>query len=135
MLHCTDIAVRQRSEALRQLDVLATAAKRRTFTPEEKARLVAESFASGDSVCAVARRHRLSTSQLYAWRKIARRRRDGSPHQPAPAPERAVLEPASNASSRCATQIEIAIGSAIVRVPHGIDPATLKLVLDTLREG
>jgi transposase len=48
------------------------AERRRRWTAEQKARIVAESFGSGEPVSWVARRHELSTSQLFAWRKAAR---------------------------------------------------------------
>lgn len=46
--------------------------RRRRWTPEQKAAIVAESFSDADSVCAVARRHGIVPSQLFAWRKMAR---------------------------------------------------------------
>lgn len=134
MSDCRDIAVLPRSESLRRLDVFTPITKRRTFTPEEKARLVAESFASGDSVCAVARRHRISASQLFAWRKNARRGGEISPHGGATIVDRADIAGRTCPRGEPTAHIEIAIGSAVVRVPHGIDRATLKLVLDALRE-
>jgi hypothetical protein len=64
------------------LDAPPASSKRRSFSAEEKARIVAESFESGQSVCAVARRYQLTASQLFAWRKRARLQRkwlDGNP--------------------------------------------------------
>jgi len=52
--------------------------KRRVFSADEKARIVSESFESGQSVCSVARRYRLRASQLFAWRKFARLGREKS---------------------------------------------------------
>jgi transposase len=53
------------TEPVRRLEVF-TGAGRRTWRDEDKARIVAEIAASGDSVCAVARRHGLSPQQLLA---------------------------------------------------------------------
>ena len=39
---------------------------------KDKARIVAEIATSGDSVCAVARRHGLSPQQLFGWRRQLR---------------------------------------------------------------
>lgn len=58
--------------------------RRRRWTPEQKAAIVAESFSDAASVCAVARRHGLVPSQLFAWRKMAR----------SPAPQAAGFVPA-----------------------------------------
>lgn len=43
-------------------------ARRRKWTPEEKAALLAEVEAEGGSVSAVARRHGISNSLIYNWR-------------------------------------------------------------------
>lgn len=110
--------------------------KRRTFSEEDKARIVAESFASGDSVCAVARRHRLSASQLFAWRKnarIGRGTRGPLTCETSPARRDSSRGGVADDADEMLTAIEIAIGAAVIRVPQGADPATLKLVLEALR--
>jgi transposase len=53
------------------LEVIETGARRR-WTLEEKQRIVAESFSAPRVVSATARRHGLSTSQLFNWRRQAR---------------------------------------------------------------
>jgi transposase len=114
-------------EPLRRFEAYPRPQKRRTFTPEEKARLVAESFASSESVCAFARRHGLMPSQLFAWRKRARGNTGAGHAKPQPdGPSPSRTEPS--------VPIEISIGAVTVRVPEGADPATLKLVLQALRE-
>jgi transposase len=45
---------------------------RRRWSEEDKRRLVAETFGPGATVHGVARRHRVSPSQLFAWRKLYR---------------------------------------------------------------
>src|SRR6202048_1425515 len=52
-----------------RLEVSTGAARRRTWSDEDKARIVAEIVASGESVSAVARRHGLSPQQLFGWRR------------------------------------------------------------------
>jgi transposase len=54
-----------------RLDVISTGARRR-WTLEEKQRIVAESYSGPRLVSATARRHGLSASQLFAWRRLAR---------------------------------------------------------------
>jgi transposase len=54
-----------------RLEVIETGARRR-WTLEEKQRIVAESFSAPRVVSATARRHGLSTSQLFNWRRRAR---------------------------------------------------------------
>lgn len=46
--------------------------RRRRWSDEEKAEIIAESFRPGVSVSWVARRHGVSASQLFNWRKAAR---------------------------------------------------------------
>jgi transposase len=45
---------------------------RRRWSEEDKRRLVAETFGPGATVHAMARRHGVSPSQLFAWRKLYR---------------------------------------------------------------
>lgn len=45
---------------------------RRTWPPEVKLRIVAESHAAGTMVSEVARRHRLMPSQVTTWRRLHR---------------------------------------------------------------
>src|ERR1700755_1009891 len=60
------------TEPARRLEVFTGAGRRRTWRDEDKARIVAEIATSGDSVCAVARRHGLSAQQLFGWRRQLR---------------------------------------------------------------
>ena len=60
------------TEPVRRLEVFTGAGRRRKWSDEDKARIVAEIVASGESVCAVARRHGLSPQQLFGWRRQLR---------------------------------------------------------------
>ena len=62
------------------MDEEIVVARRRQWTPEEKAALMAEVEAEGGRVLMVARRHGISKSLLYNWRsawKAAMPRRTG----------------------------------------------------------
>jgi transposase len=59
---------------VRRLEVFTGSGRRRAWTAERKARIVAESYESGETVSAVARRHRLTPQQLFGWRRVAQRR-------------------------------------------------------------
>src|ERR1700686_1642121 len=67
-----DTVDRAITEPVRRLEVFTGAGRRRKWSNEDKARIVAEIVASGDSVCAVARRHGLSPQQLFGWRRQLR---------------------------------------------------------------
>lgn len=60
------------TEPVRRLEVFTGAGRRRKWSDEDKARIVAETVAGGESVCAVARRHGLSPQQLFGWRRQLR---------------------------------------------------------------
>src|SRR4029077_4713493 len=60
-------------EPVRRIEVFTGAGRRRSWSREEKASIIAESYGTGETVCAVARRHGLTPQQLFAWRRLARR--------------------------------------------------------------
>jgi transposase len=55
--------------------------RRRRWTLEGKRRIVAESDEGRRQVSATARRHGLSASQLFTWRRLAREGRLGADHE------------------------------------------------------
>ncbi len=84
--------------------------RRRRWSDEERARIVAESFQDGRSVSWVARRHGLSPSQLFAWRKAAKEAIAPGAAAPAFLPVELAerLEEGPQASLRCDERAEIA---------------------------
>jgi transposase len=56
--------------SLSRLEVIATGSRRR-WTLDEKRRIVAESYGAPRIVSATARRHGLTPSQLFTWRRLA----------------------------------------------------------------
>src|ERR1700680_1305748 len=56
---------------VRRFEVFTGSGRRRAWPDEDKARIVAESYETGESVSAVARRYALSPQQLFAWRRAA----------------------------------------------------------------
>ena len=57
----------------RRLEVLSGPERRRRYSDDEKAALVAETFRPGVCTADLARRHGLHPQQLYTWRRQARR--------------------------------------------------------------
>ena len=55
-----------------QIEVLSSPERRRRWSAEQKRSLVAEAFASGASVCEVARRMDVVPSLIYRWRQELR---------------------------------------------------------------
>jgi len=58
----------RREVTLADVEIIARVERRRKWTAEEKAALLAEVEAEGGKVMVVARRHRISESVLYNWR-------------------------------------------------------------------
>lgn len=54
-----------------KIEVITSVARRRRFSMDEKARIVAETLELGASVASVARRYEISPSLLFAWRRQA----------------------------------------------------------------
>ncbi len=58
---------------VQRFEVFTGAGKRRDWPPEVKASIIAESYSRLETVCAVARRHGLASSQLFTWRRELRK--------------------------------------------------------------
>jgi transposase len=131
----TELLTKPKQEAVRRLEVFAGTGRRRAWTAEQKARIIAESYESGETVSAVARRHGLTPQQLFGWRRAAPRRADdgvdarGSGF--APVIVEAARQCAAGPTARPSglPMIEIVIGGVTIRIPPGTDVATLQTVL------
>ena len=142
----TELLPKSKPEPVRQLEVFTGSGRRRTWTPAQKAEILAESYESGEKVSAVARRHGLTPQQLFGWRREAQRRARrraaideaaarGQAFAPVVVEEvrrrsEAPIEPDPSGGT---TAIEILIGAATVRVAPGIDAATLATVLRVVK--
>jgi transposase len=134
----------------RRIEVITGVERRRRWSAEEKAEIVAESLVEGAVTSEVARRHGLSPQQLFGWRARLRDAVRGSaPSSDAtpafvpaivdsepPSPAAPAL-PASVAAMGTAdadpAPIEISLGGIIVRVRGEADPRALTTVLKALR--
>lgn len=133
----TELLTKPNPEAVRRLEVFTGAGRRRSWTAEQKARIVAETYQRGESVSAVARRHALTPQQLFGWRRDARQRREDGACDGVWAFTPVLVEAAASSAdtpiaTACpgrSTVIEIVIGAATVRIVPGIDGATLETVL------
>jgi transposase len=70
----TELLHKSKPEPARRLEVFTGAGRRRAWTAEQKAQILAESCENGEKVSAVARRYGLTPQQLFGWRRDARRR-------------------------------------------------------------
>ena len=126
---------------VRRVEIFTGAGRRRRWTADQRAEIVAESFADGETVSAVARRHGLTPQQLFGWRRAARQQTEGDAGENGAGFAPVIVEaPRSHADGPIApawpggsAKIEIVIGAATVRVPAGIDAVTLATVLRAVR--
>jgi transposase len=129
-------------EVYRRVEVITGCRRRLDWTAEQKARIVAESFRPGANISEVARRNGVHRGLLSVWRKQAR----VSVMAGAPAPLFAAVQiedeaavhddsaPAARKSVRPRPDLIIMeLSGATVRVPNGVDPATLAVLIHALR--
>ncbi|MDQ2106441.1 transposase [Azospirillum sp. C340-1] len=115
------------------MEVITGDVGRRTWSPEEKERILAEAAVPGAVVSEVARRHGLRPQQVFGWRREARtasRAQEGMVFAPV------VLDTMPSSAMPMPKEppaIEVQIGDAMVRVPAGMDGATVRAVLRAVR--
>ena len=112
---------------------------RRRWSEDDKRRLVAETFAPGETVYGVARRRGVSTSQLFTWRKRLRADAGFPPPPPgvtgfaavavAPSPVSAIGDPVEAPPGLI--EVELAGGDR-VRITGAADPAVVAAALRAL---
>src|ERR687897_1472903 len=61
------------ADSFRRVEVITGVGRRRRWSDEDKARIVAESLDPATTASAVARRHGLHASQLFVWRQQLQR--------------------------------------------------------------
>jgi transposase len=128
-----------------RVEVLGGVQRRRRWSQDDKARIVEETLAPGAKVSEVARRHGISASLVFTWRREARVRTETTPIRPQFAavriaeaqPEPAPSVPANSVGRPASTNrgglIEISLGGGRrVRVDANVDAAALARVLDVL---
>ena len=129
---------------VRRVEVFTGAGHRRTWSGEAKAQILEESYSGLESVCAVARRHGLASTQLFTWRREARSPTAASPAAPLLAPvvidpsmpEPVTVErtPARRRSRRSSDgAIELEIDGVTVRVERGAEAKTVAAVIKALK--
>jgi transposase len=128
---------RHDADSYQRVEVITGRRRRRDWSDAEKARILAESADPGVNISEVARRNGVSRRLLNVWRRKARlassegrqfvqlRLDDGVDAPDAIDQPRVLAGPAE--------RIEVMIAGATVRVPVGVDAATLELVLAAVR--
>jgi transposase len=113
--------------------VITGVGRRRRWSDEDKARIVAESLDPATTSSAVARRYGLHASQLFVWRQQLQRRASRASTVCGPAFVPVLLAEDSAAPAEAAGPMEIELGPAVVRVGTDVDAAALRRVLAVVR--
>lgn len=131
----------------RRIEIFTGAGRRRKWSAEAKARIVAESYAS--SVGEVADRYGLAKTQLFTWRRQAGAKAKvlapavSGPLQFAPVLVESVPSPSRVRPKRLRSRgrrggdggIRLEIGGVTVRVERGADTKTVAAVIRALKDG
>ena len=119
-----------KADSFRRVEVITGVGRRRRWTDEEKAWIVAESLDPATTVSAVARRYGLHASQLFTWRQqlAAPAACEGPAFVPV-----VVAEDGAAAPAETAGRMEIALGPTVIRVGADVDAAALRRVLEVVR--
>jgi transposase len=123
-----------RDEPFRRIEVITGIERRRRWSEEDKARIVAESLEPGVVVADVARRYGIHRNQLYGWRSafgVQPTKTEAGREAPGFVPVTVVPEAPDVSISGGA--IEIIIRSVSVRLTGTVDAIALRQVLEVVR--
>jgi len=135
------------TSGVQRFEVFTGAGRRRDWPDEVRASIVAESFSGRETVSSVARRHALSPSQLFTWRRKLRKQMEerGVPLRAAPVFVPAVVEAAAdnepvpmarrpNKRRRSKlSAVELEIDGVSVKISSGADAGVIAAVIEALK--
>ena len=107
--------------------------RRRRWSDEEKARIVAEAFAPGAVKSEVARRYNILPQHLFTWIGAAKRGRLTLPAEEDGDFITVITDGPVRRMPESVVAVEIAIGGVEVRVHNGAEAATIDAVLRAIR--
>jgi transposase len=133
-----------------RVEVITGRQRRRRWTAEEKARIVAESLEAEANISDVARRHGVARGLLTIWRRQLSS--GGGGHEPVQSFATVKIDPVAPVSGgaarhsaepdavaaalpavRCRGRVEVDVAGARIRIESGVDHATLAMVLAAVR--
>jgi transposase len=126
----------------RRVEVLTGPGRRRRWSADEKARIVAETLVPGARVSEVARRWQVCSQQVFGWRRAMRQDSPSAHREPTtqatpsfvPIVSEAIPAAAVQRAASAAPGIEVKLAGAVVRVSSGMDDAVqLTVVLRAVR--
>lgn len=119
----------------RRIEVLTGPGRRRKWSDENKARIVAEAAQPGVVVSEIARRWQVTPQQVFDWRRQMRQALAAAEPSFVPIVSTArvtALDPATPAC-RSGARIEVRLAGAELRIAPGTDAALLSMVLRAVR--
>ena len=129
-----DVSDDAKGGGYRRVEVLTGPDRRRRWSDDAKARIVAETLEPGAVVAAVARRWQVCPQQVFTWR---REMRSGAAAPlgfvPIVAETPAALAGLAASRARPASSIEVQLAGAVLRVAPGTDVELLTTVLRAIR--
>src|SRR5688572_13692111 len=108
-------------DGFRRLEVITGVGRRRRWSEEDKARIVAESLGPATTSSAVARRHGLHASQLFTWRQQLQRSASAAQTLGGPGFVPVLLAEGGAPPVEAAGRMEIVLGPAVIRVGADVD--------------
>ena len=127
---------------IRRVEVLTGPGRRRRWSADEKARIVAETLVPGVRVSEVARRWQICSQQVFGWRRAMRQDLPSVPGEPTTQATPSFVQIVSEAipaapvqrAASAVPEIEVKLAGAVVRVSSGMDDAAqLTVVLRAVR--
>jgi transposase len=132
----SDMAIAS-GDTLRRMELITGVGRRRRWTREQKARIVAESFESTGTVSDIARRHCMNPGLLFLWRRQARDASEPSngitPFVPVEVDNGTNEDKRVQAPSPVSSVIEIEVAETRIKVSGAVDQAALVAVLAAVR--
>jgi transposase len=118
----------------RRVEVLTGPGRRRKWSDEDKARIVAETLKPGAVVADVARRRQVCPQRVFTWRREMRVGAAGPLDFVPVVPAASMPLPEPTAAPACSSpSIEIDLAGAVLRVAPGTDADLLTTVLRAVR--
>ena len=123
---------RTKAGAVRRVEIFTGSGRRRSWSADEKARIVAESLTPGTNVSGLARAHGLTPAQIFRWRRMNGAAKLATPPALKFAPV-VVGDTAAASSVPAQEAIEIEFKGVRLRIPGGTRPSTIMALLKVLR--
>jgi transposase len=131
-----DVNADAKSIGYRRIEVLTGPGRRRKWSADEKARIVAATLAPGAVVAEVARRWQICPQQVFGWRREMRRSGSGAAPNFVPIVSEApayASPPTPETPPLPVPPIEVKLAGALLRIVPGTDAALLTMVLRAVR--